>query len=333
MHMRELVVVVGLVAGCVVKEDLGETAGEESGSGSDGSSDGPASTSDDSNVSLTSTTGVPDDASSGASDEGEGDGSGTTGDDRPLGACDSHPETLLYDPGAGDESPIPGLDAFETAVLDGPCMLGYSDTPENRSDPEDMERFALVLDCVLDGSMDGEPVVSDASVLLYPMAAQGIDPTTLAVAAPQGVRLRLAHALVGFTYNTWLVLEREDGTILLDSVWAIRTDPTDRDIPIAAEVSELFAGAPWHGGFEMETVATRCDGLDPGCGAVQRAMELAFEGGPELRLELWQTGTIPTDLAGTSYRATVGRAVEYPQPECVDTPDAYHRFTIWAEDR
>jgi hypothetical protein len=335
MRMCELLVAVGLVAGCVVKEDLGETAGEGGESGSDGESGEPASTATDSGGSLPGMTGEPGEGSSGSSNEGDESESGATGDSGdggPLGACDIHPEAMQHDPIPGRDQPIPGLEAFETAVLDGPCMMTYADIPEDRSDSPDTERFGLVLDCILDGSLDGEPVVAEPSMLLFPMAAWEIDPQALPMAAAQDVRLRLAHALIGFGLNTWLVVEREDGTILLDSISAIRLDPTDPDIPFAPEVSDLLAGAPWHGGLEMSTVATRCDSIDNGCGAIQRAMELGWEGGPPVRLELWQTGTIPTDLEETSYRATMGRAVEYPRPECVDTPDAYHRLTIWAEE-
>lgn len=338
MRIRELVILAGTLAGsgCLIGQDLGETAGDESGSASDGSSGGPSTATDDASVSLSGTSAQPGDDGSGSSGESDSD-SATTGDDTDdggvPGVCDPHPQSLQYDGDPAQEWEIGGVAASETAVLAGPCTMQQSLLPDEEPGPPQTYRFVLSLECALDGAVDGNPIIGQPYSVALGMYSIEIDPELLPLATAQDVQVRLAYELVGYTNNLWVVIEREDGTILLDMISAIYIEPTDPELAISDEATRLLQGQAWHGGLEVSQVPTRCETIDGDCGAVQKAIELGWEGTAQAQVEVDQIGTIHTDLEETRYRACVRQAAVFTKHhQCLHMAKARTVLAIWAEE-
>jgi hypothetical protein len=341
MRIDVLVIAAASLAagGCVIGQNLGETAGDESGSAGDGSSGGPSSATDDGTVSLSGTSATPGDESSSATpgdgttlgdatDSDSDDGSSSDGvipDHCPLGPDSVH----LHWTGPGLDA-VEGLPAVFEAALQGTCAMEVVATPIG-ADPVETSAH-LLLDCTLDGRMDGMPVSDAAHALDVELFAADIDFATLSIATSQDVQLRLAADFWGMGWGVWFVITRGDGTILLDVVRGPYASPTEPAVGISEHVVDMLGGEDWHGGLLVNAVTTECEpGVDQ-CGGEQRAIELGWLGTPQVEVEVEQLGMVTTDIEETWYRAHVETARAYPRPMCTDLPEADYAVAIWAEE-
>lgn len=342
MRIDVLVIAAASLAagGCVIGQNLGETAGDESGSAGDGSSGGPSSATDDGTVSLSGTSATPGDDSSSAtpgdgttlgdatdsdSDDGSSSSDGVIPDDCPLGPDSVH----LHWTGPGLDA-VEGLPAVFEAALQGTCAMEVVATPIG-ADPVETSAH-LLLDCTLDGRMDGMPVSDAAHALDIELYAADIDFATLSIATSQDVQLRLAADFWGMGWGVWFVITRGDGTILLDVVRGPYASPTEPAVGIFEHVVDMLGGEDWHGGLLVNAVTTECEPGADQCGGEQRAFELGWLGTPQVEVEVEQLGMVTTDIEETWYRAHVETARAYPRPMCTDLPEADYAVAIWAEE-
>lgn len=198
-------------------------------------------------------------------------------------------------------------------------------------DPDEFD-FALELDCTLDGRIDADPVIAQPFSIALDLSSADIDPELLPFATSQDVTLRFAAYLWGKGWGAWFVIERGDGTILLDVVQGPVTNPAETPSAVSDTVLELLDGAAWHGGLLVEAVETECTTIDDKCGAEERAIALGWNGAAQVEVEVGQLGTISTDIEETSYRANVQTARAYPKPLCTDLPGAEYDLAVWAEE-
>jgi hypothetical protein len=323
-------------SGCLVDHKLGETAGDgsESGSGSGSGSSGASTLgTDDGSASQSNTSAQPsdDEGSSSSGFPGEGTDPGPTegsSDDGVPDDCPLGPDSVRFQWEGSTFDPVFEATATESAALGGACAMA-TDVEQIASDPGEYV-LHLSLECVLDGAIDGEPVVAQALSFAFDMYAADLDPAALPISTAQDVELRLATELWFKGWDTWFVITRGDGTILLDVVAGSTTDPSESGVGV--EVAELLDGEPWHGGLVVNAAPTDCVLSENPCGGEPRAIELGWNGTPQTEVEVEQLGMITTDIEETWYRAHVRAAHVYTRPKCTDLPAADFRVSVWAEE-
>lgn len=339
MRTHDLFALVGtlVLGGCVIDQKLGETLGDESGTASGDASGGPGSATDDGSASQSNTSAQPGTTTVAPGDGStSGDGTDSDGGTDPgtetgvPGECPLGPDSVRLQWAAPVFEPVEGVSAQFAAALEGACAMEMT-SRQLGMDPDEFA-FELALECTLDGRVDADPVAAQPFSIDIQMSSADIDPALLSFASAQDVTLRLAADFWGMGWGVWFVIERGDGTILLDVVHGPSTSPTEPAIGISEDVIELLDGEPWHGGLLVEAVQTECTTFEDKCGGEERAIALGWNGTAQIEVEVDQLGTIGTDIEETSYRANVHTARAYPMPLCTDLPDADYGLAVWAEE-
>lgn len=341
-HTRIPALVCGLLAGsgCIIDQKLGETATEGGSESAEGGTDDPTAGtgtggSSQSNTSTPGSDGSESDtdtaesssASASASDS-DGGSDGSTGE--PPVQCEQDAELIQWLPGGFDE-PIAGVSASFGAVLAGDCtLIGWGSGDGGA--PQTFDAF-LELSCTLDGRVDAQELVGEPFELHFDFVSTGIDPSALAIAAADDVQIRLVEDHWGMGWDAWFVIERPDGTLLLDVVQASYASPTEPNLSVTDAVLEMLDGEPWHGDLGAGIVDTDCDVFEDKCGGVQRAVELGWQGVPQLVLQAGQTGGIDPNAESAVVRASVWDALDYSgEAVCTDHPLGVYGMAAWLEE-
>lgn len=305
-----------LLPGCIAVHSLGDTA--EASSGGDppiSTHEGSAST--DGGLSGDETTVPGDSSSTGEPPDPETDSSGTGA----APGCEPGIDVVvLAEPRFPDA--IPGIEASFVAILEGDCDVGVP-----RRGGGDPALLSLPLACALSGRVDGDGELVDQpfspvlEILSHP------EPSVLLGSLGETARLRLVLDWWGMGWNRWLVLERDEGTLVLDLIDAEYLDPTDSSW--GPEVEALI-GVPWHGALDLDVGASACGDRPGECGAEPRALSISWSGVGGIALHDQQQGSVGTPIEELMYQAWVEVAAEVPTPQCTDHPLATFQAALWA---
>lgn len=306
---------------CIVTHGLGETA--EATGGSDDASGGETNPDPSATSGQSGTTAEPtSEGTSGGSDETTAGTDDSTTDTGEPG-CEQDPDYVLWQPNGTSFSPLAGVDAAFVAILVGECTVGEIVVAEPKTgDPV----WSVPLQCSLAGRFDGALVEDDFAPVIEMTGS--VPPTEVVASIGQDVRLRVVLDWWGMGWNGWVVLERLDGTMVLDLVDAEYLDPTSSTW--GEQVLEALAGESWHGALALGVADAQCGGPETKCNDEPRAIEVGSLEETPLLLHPWQEGLVGTGIEELQYRVSVTSASATPMPTCTDQPLASYRVAGWA---
>ncbi len=308
--------VVAATTGCPRTHGLGETATETEdsgggdGTGSETSDTAPTSSGGKTSTSSPSSSGDPTETGTSATGPESESGSSETGSGPML--CEGDGTIVQWRAGG---FPVIGIDAGFRFALVGTCTvsdieIGFEDEPP--------ESYAVHLDCMLDGFVDGQAV--DGSAMQPVLEIDSSAP--LALEIDDAVFLRIAGEHWGGGWNRWVIVSSSDGPGLrFEGIAAERLDPRDADSPLADEIDQL-AGDGWTSGITWSSGPGICGG-DVLCKAEPRLVEASTTEDTQT-IDAGQSSLV--DLPGDDPFAlvAVSTAHEYPVNACDDVPLAWY---------
>ncbi len=310
--------------GCVVDHELGDTDSAD-GPGTGNGPGGTGSSGDGGSQSNTSTPPGTDSGSDDAStDSGSDDGS-TTGTSQ---VCFRDEDFVFME---SDGDPFVGLSANFAVVLGGTCTAAVE-----AFDTIDTYLWEVDLSCTVSGRIDQDDQVVDAPLELSLHYASFLPSEAFTGSLASTMQLRLVADWWGMGWNRWVVLERADGVIVLDSFDGQIIDPLESSL--AEDVAQLLGGdlgegeppAPWHGELVMDLAEADC-ALDVStCGAEARGLEVGWQS-PSVTLDHAKgTTAIGTTVEELAYGVFAESVIEHVPPTCLDTPAFELSVTAWA---
>ena len=293
------------------------------------SGNGPGGSSDGGSQSNTSTPPGTDSGSEGGS---SGD-AGSTGDDSTGGGgdiCIADDDFLFLSP-SDFVDPFPGLTANFAVVLGGSCT-----TSVEALDSVQTYLWQVDLDCTLSGRIDADAAIVDQPFVFNLTYESAQPPETFTGSLAASMDLRIVADWWGMGWDRWVVLERPDGVIVLDSFDGQLIDPLDSEY--AEEVAQLLGGdlgmgeppAPWHGELAVELAPADCTLEMPSCGGEARSFDVGWQTPSTILAHGQGTTGIGTTVEELAYGVFAQSVIEHVPPVCLDTPAFELAFTAWA---
>lgn len=323
---------VGSLCGCVFDHELGDTEGDADSDDAGTTGGGPGGSDDGGSQSNTST---PPGTDSGSDDGETGDDGSSGSDDGTTGGsgvvCESDEDFMFMTP-TDFVDPFPGLEASFAVVLGGTC------TPSVEAlDTIDTYIWHVDLSCTVSGRIDQDGEVVDAPLDFTLSYESTQPPEAYTGSLDTTMQLRIVADWWGMGWDRWVVLERSDGVIVLDSFDGQIIDPLDSRW--ADEVAQLLGGdlgkgeppAPWHGDLAIDLAPAECVLEMPSCGGEARSFDVGWQT-PSVTLEHGRgtNGGIGTTVEELSYGVFARSVIEHVPPICLDTPSFELAFSAWA---
>ena len=306
---------------CTVGHNLGATATD----GMTGTADGTGSEtngSEGSTSSMSQTSATPSSSGDPSSEESSGSSSSSSSESSGSGDSSGGTQSCIGD-GAivqwvAGGSPVPGVDAESRLALVGDCTVVDEGGGGEGEPPAE---YQVILDCTLDGFIDGVEV---EALQVQPMFEM-LSAVPLPLEIDDAVFLRVAAESWGLgAWHRWFILETQvQGTFALEAINADRLHPQAGDSsPLIDEIGQLLGDDGWFSPVYYGSAPGVCD-ENLVCGAVARAMELQTS--EDLAtLEAGQSVTLATGPDQPDVVVSVMAAREYPGDVCDDVPLAWY---------
>ncbi|MEM7153867.1 MAG: hypothetical protein AAF799_13545 [Myxococcota bacterium] len=322
--------------GCVIDHQLGETAADGSTGGTTGGSTGDGAMEDGSSADPSATSGQLPTVSSSVTASGDDSGSSitATSDDGGIPTetatdtegepnCEEDPRYIAWNQDSFDA--LPGIEASFAAALSGDCQLTNA-----TQDPGEGHLWAMELDCLLSGHLDGDDSIVDQDFTIS-LDGSSSDPwmSWIDEVDAENLELRVVLDWWGMGWNRYLVLSDSSG-VLLDLVAAEYVNPTQEG-SLVDQAEELVNGQAWHGALDVDIVDSDCTPGGTFCNDEPSAVVFeSLDGGDAVQLEPNQSTEIATTDPDRVYQAAVVTAFQIPPPGCPDTPNGSYDFALWA---